>query len=206
MLLKIHPDNPDRRKIGMVVDCLRKGGLVIYPSDTVYGLGCDISNKAAMERLCRYKGIKPAKANFTIICKDLSHISEYASQLENSIFKFMRHNVPGPYTFILKGSRNISKIFWGNKKTVGIRVPDNNISREIVNELGHPIVGTSVHSNDSFLDYYTDAEIIHEELGKFVDIVVDGGPGGLLPSTIFDCTGHEPVLIREGKGEVDIRY
>ena len=202
MLLKIHPENPDRRKIQIVVDCLKKGGLIIYPSDTVYGMGCDISNKKAMERLCRYKGIKPDKANFTIICYDLSHISEYAAQLDNVTYKLMKRCLPGPYTFILKGNKAISKIFRNNKKTVGIRVPENNIARTIVHELGHPIVGTSVHSSDTFIDYYTDAEDIYEDLGKFVDIVIDGGPGGLIPSTIFNCVEDVPELVRVGKGDV----
>lgn len=204
MLLKIHPDNPDRRKVAMVIECLRDGGLVIYPTDTVYGLGCDISNKGAMERLCRYKGIKPNKANFSIICADFSHLSEYAAQIDTPTYKLMNRCLPGPYTFILRGSGNLSKVFWGNKRTVGIRVPDNEIVRTVVQALGHPIVSSSVHSNDTFLDYYTDPEIIHEELGKHVDIVIDGGIGGLEPSTIIDCTGDEPEVIREGKGDPDV--
>lgn len=204
MILKIHPDNPDKRKVAMVADCLREGGLVIYPTDTVYGLGCDISNKSAMERLYRFKGVKPGKANFSFICYDLSHISEYAAQLDNATYKLMRACLPGPYTFILKASSNVPRAFKNKKRTVGIRVPDNNIAREIVREFGTPIVSTSVHHTDKILDYITDPEYIHEELGKVVDIVVDGGAGGLEPSTVIDCVGHTPELIRLGKGPVDL--
>ena len=204
MLLRIHPENPDPRKVKMVAECLRDGGLIIYPTDTVYGLGCDISNKSAMERLYRFKGVKPGKANFSFICYDLSHITEYAKQVDTPTYKLMRHCLPGPYTFILKASNTIPRPFKNKKKTVGIRVPDNEIARAIVQELGHPIVSTSVHHTDKILDYITDPEYIHEELGRIVDIVVDGGPGGVEPSTVIDCTGGEPELIRAGKGEVEV--
>lgn len=204
MLLKIHPDNPNPRKIAEVVECLKDGGLIIYPTDTLYGLGCDISNKAAMEKLYWYKGVKQAKANLSFICNDLSHISEYAAQLDNSTFKLLKSCLPGPYTFILKASRNLPHVIKNKKKTVGIRVPDHNIAQAIVTALGHPIVSTSVKKNDDFLDYETDPEIIHEELGHLVDIVIDGGTGGLVPSTVIDCTGDQPVLVRQGKGEVEL--
>lgn len=203
MLLEIHPENPDPRKIQMVVDCLRKGGLVIYPTDTVYGLGCDILNKEAIEKLCRLKGVKPDKMSFSFICSDLSHISEYTLNLDTPTYKIMRKALPGPFTFILKANNAIPKLFKNNKKTVGIRVPDHKIPQAIVNELGNPIITTSIHHKDEILDYITDAYYIHEEYEKLVDIVIDGGTGGIEPSTIIDCTGSEPVVIREGKGNPD---
>lgn len=203
MLLEIHPENPEPRKIQMVVDCLRKGGLVIYPTDTVYGLGCDILNKEAIEKLCRLKGVKPDKMSFSFICSDLSHISEYTLNLDTPTYKIMRKALPGPFTFILKANNAIPKLFKNNKKTVGIRVPDHKIPQAIVNELGNPIITTSIHHKDEILDYITDAYYIHEEYEKLVDIVIDGGTGGIEPSTIIDCTGSEPVVIREGKGNPD---
>jgi tRNA threonylcarbamoyl adenosine modification protein (Sua5/YciO/YrdC/YwlC family) len=204
MLLRIHPDNPNQRKIATVVDCLKKGGLVIYPTDTLYGLGCDIGNKAAMQKLYRYKGVKKEKADFSIICNDLSHISEFAAQLDNSTYKLMKQCLPGPYTFILRASRNLPNVFRNKKKTIGIRVPGNPIAHDIVTELGHPIVTTSVKIEDDYVDYPTDPAVIYDIFGRHVDIVIDGGPGGLIPSTVIDCTGSEPVLIRKGKGEVDM--
>ncbi|MEZ5010090.1 MAG: L-threonylcarbamoyladenylate synthase [Chitinophagales bacterium] len=203
MLVKMYEENPNERQIKQVVDCLRSGGLVVYPTDTVYGLGCDIFNKQAMERLYQYKGLKPKnKANFSIICYDLSDISTYAKQLNTSTYKLMRRALPGPFTFVLDASREIPNFFINNRKTIGIRVPDNNIARAIVKELGNPIVSTSVHHRDTVLDYITDPELIHEELGDLVDMVVDGGMGGIEPSTVVDCTGDEPEILREGKGEL----
>ena len=201
MLVKIYEENPNPREISKVVDCLKSGGLVIYPTDTVYGLGCDIFNKRAMERLYQFKGLKPKnKANFSIICYDLSDISTYAKQLDTPTYKLMKRCLPGPFTFILPASRQIPKYFVNNRKTIGIRVPDNAIARTIVNELGHPIVSTSVHHRDKIIDYITDPELIHEELGHLVDIVVDGGNGGIDPSTVVDCSGNEVEIIRQGKG------
>lgn len=203
MLLEINPKNPDARKIQQVVECLRAGGLVIYPTDTVYGLGCDIYNQKAIERLCRVKGVRADKMSFSFICNDLSHISEFTQNLDTPTYKIMRKALPGPYTFILKANNSIPKIFKNNKKTVGIRVPDHPIPRVIVQELGNPIITTSIHHDDEIIDYITDPYYIHEQFEKLVNIVIDGGIGGLVPSTIIDCTGDYPQLIREGKGETE---
>ncbi len=204
MLLPIHPANPDPRKIALVVECLRKGGIVVYPTDTVYSMGCDMLNSKALEKLALIKQVKLEKANFSLICHDLSHLTEYSKQLSNPIYKLMRSTLPGPYTFILEASKAIPKIFSDRKKTVGIRVPDNAIARAIVEALGNPIVSTSVHDDDSILDYTTDAELIHEKWSNRVDIVVDGGPGGLLPSTVISCVNDEIEVIRLGKGSVEM--
>ncbi|MBK7506273.1 MAG: threonylcarbamoyl-AMP synthase [Bacteroidetes bacterium] len=200
MLIEIHPKNPDERKIKQVVDCLKNGGLIIYPTDTVYGLGCDIYNTKAIEKLARLKGIKPEKANFSFICNDLSHISEYTIGLETTVFKLMKRTLPGPFTYILKANNSIPKLFKNNKKTVGVRIPDNQIARTIVKELGNPIVSTSIHNGDAIIDYLNDPYEIHEQFEKLVDIVIDGGMGDIEPSTIVDCTGDEPTIIRQGKG------
>lgn len=203
MLLEIFPDNIDMRKMKQVVDCLRNGGLVIYPTDTVYGLGCDIFNKEAVEKICRIKGVKVDKMNFSFICNDLSHISDYTVSVDTPTYKLMKRCLPGPYTFILKANNSIPKLFKNNKKTVGIRVPDNNIARMIVSELGNPIITTSVHHEDDIIDYITDPNAIYERYENLVDIVIDGGTGGYHPSTVIDCSGDEPVLIREGLGKTD---
>lgn len=204
MLLSIHPENPEPRKIKQVTECLADGGLVIYPTDTVYGLGCDIFNQKAIERLCRLKGVKPGKMSFSFICNDLSHISEYTLNLDTPTYKLMKKALPGPFTFILKANNSIPKLFKNNKKTVGIRVPDHPIPRAIVAELGHPIITTSIHHEDEILDYITDPELIYERFGKLVDIVIDGGWGGIEPSTVVDCTGDFPEVVREGKGDPDL--
>ena len=203
MLLPIHPANPDPRKIAQVVDCLRKGGIIVYPTDTVYSMGCDMLNHKALERLAQIKQIKLEKANFSLICHDLSNLTEYSKQLNNPVFKLMRNSLPGPYTFILEASKAIPKIFSDRKKTVGIRVPDNNIPRAIVEALGNPIVSTSVHDDDTILEYTTDAELIFEKMHKSVDLVIDGGPSGFEVSTIIDCTNDDIRLVRQGKGPVD---
>jgi tRNA threonylcarbamoyl adenosine modification protein (Sua5/YciO/YrdC/YwlC family) len=203
MLLPIHPANPDPRKIAQVVECLKKGGIIVYPTDTVYSMGCDMLHPKALEKLALIKQIKLEKANFSLICHDLSHLTEYSKQLSNPVYKLMRSVLPGPYTFILEASKAIPKIFSDRKKTVGIRVPDNAISRAIVEALGHPIVATSVHDDDSILDYTTDAELIHEKWNNRVDIVIDGGPGGLEPSTIISCVNDEIEVVRLGKGSVE---
>jgi tRNA threonylcarbamoyl adenosine modification protein (Sua5/YciO/YrdC/YwlC family) len=203
MIIEIHPANPDTRKIKQVVECLQDGGLVIYPTDTVYSIGCDMMNTKALEKLARLKNVKVEKANFSLICYDLSHITEYSKQLSNPVFKLMKSVLPGPYTFILEAGRNIPKIFSEKKKTIGIRVPDNNIARSIIKELGHPITATSVHDEDDILEYTTDPFLIHEKWNKLVDIVIDGGPGGLEASTILDCTSNEIVVVREGKGSIE---
>jgi len=204
MLLEIHPQNPDERKIKQIIQILLDGGIIIYPTDTVYSIGCDIQNNKAIERIARLKGVKVDKANFSLVCYDLSHITEYSKQLSNPVFKLMKNVLPGPYTFILEAGRNIPKIFSEKKKTIGIRVPDNNIARCIVKELGRPIIVTSVHDDDALMEYATDPELIHEKFEKLVDVVIDGGPGGLEASTVLDCTGDEITVIREGKGSVEV--
>lgn len=201
MLIRIYPENPNEREIEKVVQFLRDGGLIVYPTDTIYGLGCDIFNVRAVEKICRYKGIDPRKANLSFICYDLSNISEYA-KVDNNTFKLMKKNLPGPFTFILNGNSNLPKIF-RNKKTVGIRVPDNNIIRELVRGLGNPILSTSVKDDDDeILEYFTDPELIHERYENIADVVINGGYGALDPSTVVDCTGDEPVIVRQGKGEL----
>ena len=201
--VKLYPDNPDPRKIQMVAEVLRRGGLVIYPTDTVYGLGCDISKSRALENLSRLRGFKGKKFHFSFICYDLSHISVYTKSLSSSTFKIMKKTLPGPYTFILQSSSDVPKLLNANKKTVGIRVPDHNIPREIVKELGNPIVTTSIKDEDDIVEYSTDPELIYEKYKGKVDVVIDGGFGGVNPSTVVDFTGEEPVIVREGKGELD---
>ena len=202
-LIKIYPENPNPRQLALAVDCIRKGGVVIYPTDTVYGLGCDLNNSKALERVARIKGIKPEKADFSIICYDLSHLSDYTRQVDNATFKLMKKAFPGPFTFILNANSNVPKIFKHKKKTVGIRIPDNNIPREIVRELGHPIVTTSVLDDDEILEYTTDPELIHERYFHQVDMVIDGGYGNNEASTVVDCTGDEPIIIRQGMGVIE---
>ncbi len=201
--VKLYNDNPNPKDIKRVVTCLRNGGLVIYPTDTVYGLGCDITNNRALERIAQIKGVKLAKANFSFICKDLSNLSDYVKQIDNATFKLLKRTLPGPYTFILPGNNNLPTVF-KKRKTVGIRVPDNNICTAIVEELGNPIVSTSIYDEDEVIEYTTDPELILEKWNNLVDMVVDGGYGDNMPSTIIDLTSGEPVLIREGKGDIDI--
>ena len=202
-LLKIYEDNPNEVAIKKVVEVLKNGGLIIYPTDTVYGLGCDITNARALEKVAKIKGIKLEKANLSFICFDLSHISDYVKQIDTATFKLLKRALPGPYTFILPGNNNLPKVF-KNKKTVGIRVPDNNIIRAIVKELGNPIISTSIHDEDEVLEYSTDPELIFEKWQNLVDLVIDGGYGDNIASTIIDLSGFEPVVIREGKGSLDI--
>jgi len=199
MLVKLFNENPNLREILKIVDVLRKGGLIIYPTDTVYGLGCDITNAKAVEKVARIKGVKVEKSNFSFICSDLSHISDFTKPISNSVFKLMKKNLPGPFTFILEANNNVPKYFKG-KKTVGIRVPDNNIIREIIRELGNPILSTSIHDEDEILEYSTDPELIHEKYQDIAEIVIDGGYGEFVPSTIVDCTTDEISIVREGKG------
>jgi tRNA threonylcarbamoyl adenosine modification protein (Sua5/YciO/YrdC/YwlC family) len=199
MLLEIHPDNPQPRHINTVVETLRKGGVIIYPTDTIYGLGCDIYNTAAVERIARIKKIDPKKAQFSFICADLSHLSDYAQSVPTPIFRLLKAALPGPYTFILGASRQVPKLLKTKKDTVGIRVPDNKICMDIVRELGHPLMSASLPM-DGDVEYFTDPEIMYEEFGKLVDIVIDGGPGHLQASTVIDCTGGAAELIREGAG------
>jgi tRNA threonylcarbamoyl adenosine modification protein (Sua5/YciO/YrdC/YwlC family) len=198
MLIKIYPDNPNPREIDKVVSVLNDGGTIIYPTDTLYAIGCDALNVRAVEKICALKGINPQKSNLSIVCSDLSSISEYA-KVDTPTFKLMKRNLPGSFTFILPTTSSLPKIY-KNKKTVGIRVPDNNIVREIVSQLGNPILSTSVSQGDDEIEYLTDPELIHEKWSSVADIVIDGGPGGIEPSTVVDCTGDEPIIIRQGKG------
>jgi|TARA_B110000908_G_scaffold26892_1_gene31366 tRNA threonylcarbamoyl adenosine modification protein (Sua5/YciO/YrdC/YwlC family) len=201
--IKIYKDNPNPLEINKVVDVLKKGGLVIYPTDTVYGLGCDITNTKAVEKIARIKGVKLDKANFSFICNDLSHLSDYVKQIDTPTYKLLKRALPGPYTFILPGSKSLPKIF-KKKKTVGIRIPDNTIARAIVKALGNPIISTSIYDEDDVLEYTTDPELIFEKWKHLVDGVIDGGFGDNYASTIIDLTAQEPVVIRKGKGPLDI--
>jgi len=203
MLLRIHPETPSQRQINIVVECLNDGGIIICPTDTVYGLGCDIFKSKAIERIARIKGIKPEKANFSFLCHDLSHIADFTKPIENNLFKLMRRLLPGPYTFILEANNTVPKYIQNKKKTVGIRIPDNNIPVEIVKTLGHPIMSTSIHDEDELIEYTTDPELIYEKYKDQVDIVIDGGFGGNQASTVIDCTGDEIQIVREGLGQID---
>lgn len=202
-LIRIYEENPNPKQIKKVVDTLRDGGLIIFPSDTVYALGCDITNTRAMERVAQLRGVKLEKANFSFICEDLSNLSDYVRQIDSGTFKILKRNLPGPYTFILPGNNNLPTVF-KKKKEVGIRVPDNNIARTIVRELGNPIISTSIKDDDEVIEYTTDPELIFEKWEKHVDIVIDGGYGGNVASTVIDLTGKEPLVIREGKGSLQL--
>jgi len=200
MLLKLYEKNTNRKDLDRAVEVLRNGGIVVYPTDTVYALGCDALNVRAVERICKIKGINPQKSNLSIICHDLSNISEYA-RVSNTVFKLMKRNLPGPFTFILNATNSLPKIY-KNRKEVGIRVPANDITLSLVEALGNPLLTTSVRDRDNILEYSTDPELIDEEYGDTVDLVIDGGFGGLEPSTIVDCTGEDIEIIRQGKGEL----
>ncbi|MDR2911069.1 MAG: threonylcarbamoyl-AMP synthase [Bacteroidales bacterium] len=200
MLVKLFNENPNSQIINKVVQVLHNGGLIVYPTDTVYGLGCDITNIKAVEKIAHYKGIKIEKANFSFICSDLSHLSDYTKPIPNSVFRIMKKNLPGPFTFILEVNNNVPRYFKGKKKTIGIRVPNNNIICEIVARLGNPILSTSIRDEDKILEYTTDPELIYEKFKDIADVVIDGGYGELVPSTIVDCSGDEIRILREGKG------
>ncbi len=201
--IKIYNDNPSQKAIDKVVAVLKRGGLVIYPTDTVYGLGCDISNNKALEKIAQIKGVKLEKAKFSFICNNLSHLSDYVKQIDSTTFKILKKSLPGPYTFILPGSNNLPKVF-KKKKAVGIRIPDNNVTRTLVESLGNPIVTTSIRDDDDVLEYTTDPELIFEKWEKLVDVVIDGGYGDNQASTVIDFTEGYPEVIREGKGSLDI--
>lgn len=201
--IKVYEDKPNPKEIKRIVSILRDGGVIIYPTDTVYGMGCDITNNRALERVAQLKGVDLEKTNFSFICEDLSKLSEYTRPMDSPMFKMLKRALPGPYTFILKGNNNLPTVF-KKKKTVGIRVPDNNIARAIVRELGNPIVSTSIYDEDEVVEYTTDPELILEKWGKLVDAVIDGGYGDNTPSTVIDLTEKEPVVIREGKGSLTI--
>ena len=200
MLLRINPDNIDDRLIFQVVNCLKRGGVIIYPTDTVYTLGCDLTHRDAYEKVCKLKDIKSNKANFSIVCYDLSHITDFTMSVPTPVYKMMKKCLPGPYTFILNGNNNLSKIYGYNKKTVGIRVPDNAIARAIVDALGAPILSASIKNEDTVLEYITDPDELYEAYESVVDIVIDGGVGGNIASTVIDYTAGEPLLVREGAG------
>jgi len=203
MLLKIHPETPGHRQVQKAVEILQNGGVIIFPTDTVYGLGCDVFNHKAVERVARLKGIHIEKANFSFICHSLSQLTDYAKHVNNPTFKLMKQHLPGPYTFILEASSNVPRIFRNRKKTIGIRIPENRIILEIVRELGNAILTTSIHDEDEVLDYTTDPELIYDHYKNHVDAVIHGGFGNNRPSTVIDCTGPIPVIVREGMGEVD---
>lgn len=202
-LIRLYEENPNPRQVEKIVEVLRRGGLVIYPTDTVYGLGCDITNSKALQRIAQIKGIKLEKANWSFVCADLSNLSDYVRQIDSSTFKILKRTLPGPYTFILPGNNNLPKDF-KKKKTVGIRVPDNAIARALVAGLGNPIVSTSIHDDDDILEYTTDPELIFEKWQNLVDIVIDGGYGGNVASTVIDLSEGEPLVVREGKGSLEI--
>lgn len=201
--IKLYEENPNPKDLKQIVKILKAGGLIIYPSDTVYALGCDITNAKALEKVAQIKGVKLAKANFSFVCEDLSNLSDYVRQIDTKTFKILKRALPGPYTFILPGNNNLPSSF-KKKKEVGIRVPDNEITRAIVRALGNPIVSTSIYDEDEVIEYTTDPELIFEKWQNRVDVIVDGGYGGNVPSTVIDLTGDEPILIREGKGSSEL--
>ncbi len=202
MLLRINPSKPNDSEIAQVVSCLRDGGVIIYPTDTVYGIGCDINKQRAVERVCRIKGIDPVKANFSFICSNLSQLSDFTKPISNATYRLMRKALPGPFTFILEGNNHVPKLFQSKKKTVGIRVPNNAICLEIVKQLGNPIMNTSVHDDDEVVGYTTDPELIHDKYKNTVDIVIAGGYGNNQPSTVLDCTTDEFTILRQGIGDL----
>jgi tRNA threonylcarbamoyl adenosine modification protein (Sua5/YciO/YrdC/YwlC family) len=203
MLIRIYPENPSQKHIRHVAEVLASDGVVIFPTDTIYAIGCNIKSPKALDRIARIKGITPKTANFSFLCHDLSQLSDYSKPISNEVYKLMRRTLPGPFTYILNASSNVPKMLGLKKKTVGIRVPDNSIVSEIIRELGNPLMSTSIHDEDDIIEYSTDPELIHEKFMNLVDIVIDGGYGDNVPSTIIDCTGEEPELVREGKGVVD---
>lgn len=203
MLVHIHPENPDPRRVKQVVECLLGGGVIIYPTDSVYSIGCDLNQPKAIERVARIKGIAMKDANFSLVCRDLSHLSEFCQPFETSVYKLMRRALPGPYTFILNANNNVPKIFKNKKKTIGIRVPDHVVALALVSALGSPMIATSVKDDDEVLEYTTDPELIHERYKDQVDMVVAGGLGNIHASTVFDCTSGVPELVREGRGPIE---
>ena len=202
MLIRLYNDNPNQKEIDRIVAMLKDGAVIIFPTDTIYGIGCDITKSKAVERVARIKNVKVEKADFSFILCDLSQISDYCRPFSNSIFKLLKKNLPGPFTFLLQANSNVPKLFKNSKKNIGIRIPDNNIIRTIVKELGNPILSTSVHHDDVVLDYITDPELIEEKYGYQVDLVIDGGYGDNRPSTIVDCTSGEAEIVRQGKGNI----
>jgi tRNA threonylcarbamoyl adenosine modification protein (Sua5/YciO/YrdC/YwlC family) len=204
MLIRIYNENPNPKHIRMVTEVLEAGGVIIYPTDTVYAMGCDIRASKAIEKIARFKGLNPDNPDMSIIFHDMSQLSEYTVIRDNNIFKLLKRNLPGPFTFIVQANNQIPKLFRNRKKTVGIRIPDHPIARELVQELGRPIMTTSIHDNDEIIEYTTDPELIYEKYRDFADMVVDGGYGHNEASTIVDCTGDEPVIVRQGLGELEL--
>jgi tRNA threonylcarbamoyl adenosine modification protein (Sua5/YciO/YrdC/YwlC family) len=198
MLISIHPTNPQPRQLAIIKDCLESGGIIAYPTDTIYGLGCDIFHPEAVEKICAIKKVNPEKAQLSFICADLSHLSNYAKSINNSLFRILKSTLPGPFTFVLPASKEVPKILQNKKKTIGLRIPDNKIALAIIETLGHPILSASFPGEN--IEDYTDPEIIQEHWGKQIDIVVDGGIGGIIPSTVVDCTTDEYVILRQGAG------
>ena len=203
MLIRLYEENPNEKVLQQIVDVLKKGGVIIYPTDTVYGLGCDITNQKAIEKIAMLRGVKPEKANFSFICYDLSHIADYIKPIDNSTFRVLKKALPGPFTFIFNANNNVPKLLSSKKKTVGIRVPDNNIARQIVKMLGNPILSTSIRDEDEILEYTTDPELIFEKYQDKVDLVIDGGYGDNQASTVIDCTNGDFEVIRQGKGSIE---
>lgn len=203
-LIKIHPINPEMRKINRVVEVLRNGGIIIYPTDTIYGIGCDLMNRKSVERLCWIMGIKPNKLDLSFICNDLSQISEFVKRVDTPVFKLLKSYLPGPFTFILESSNKVPKILDINKKTVGIRIPNHSIPRTLVAELGNPVITSSIKDDDHIKEYTTEPEEIYEDFKNKVDVVIDGGAGGNIPSTVVDCTGEELVIVRQGLGKIEL--
>lgn len=203
MIITLHAKNPNTRDLKKVVDILNNNGVVIIPTDTIYAMACKLDNKKAIERMCKIVGKKPDKVNFSLLCSSLSHLSDYTISIDKSVFRLMKNNLPGAFTFILKANNNVTKYFDGNKKTIGIRVPDNIIAQLLVEEIGTPLVVTSIHHDDEIIAYMTDPEEINEKFEHLVDVVVDGGNGGNVPSTIIDCSDDKILLIREGKGIIN---
>lgn len=204
MFIKIYEENPNPKSIEQVVDIIKRGGVVIYPTDTIYGIGCDITNPKAIDRVCRIRGIKKEKSNLSFICNDLTSISQYTRPLDNATFRLLKRSLPGPFTYIFNASSQVPKLLSSKKKTVGIRVPDNNIAREIVKQLGNPIISTSIHDDDEVIEYSTDPELIYEKYGTVVDAVIDGGYGKNIPSTVVDCTTGDFDVIRQGEGDLTL--
>lgn len=202
MLLPIHPQKPEGRKIRQVVDRLRQGGVVIYPTDTVYALGCAMDQKSAVERICRLRGLDPSRAMLSILCRDISQVAAFTRPLNNAVFRLLKRNLPGPFTFVLESNQQVPKLFKNKKRTIGVRVPDHALLQAILDELDQPMLTSSLKSQDDIQEYYTDPQAIYDDFGKQVDLVIDGGVGGLAPSTLVFCTGDEPELIRQGAGEL----
>lgn len=203
MLIKLYEENTNGKHVLQVVDVLKKGGVIVYPTDSVYAMGCDIYNTRAIDRISRIKQTKIEKADFSFIFSDISQVSEFTKHIDNNTFKLLKQYLPGPYTFILNANSNVPKVFKHKKKTIGVRIPDNNILHEIVNYLGNPIMTTSIHDDDEIIEYTTDPELINERYENLIDLVIDGGYGQNIPSTVIDCTNGEPVIIREGVGEIE---